>query len=233
MASQPIGRIRSEGRRSRPTTNPPITVPAGMAAMSSPIAGAPPPSTRAYGAARASGTTVKPASQPKSTRVRSTGLPNTAATPSQVISHGEGWAALRDGAGRGRIQQARMPADRLKDSESRASARYGPSPATRAPPARKPPIWLSCVVWLPITEPSGYFSPRRTSGRSAARADENGVPSSTVQNRSVHRTVNGSPGRAIKATSPARMRSSVIIICWRGSRSASPERSGPPITGGR
>ena len=131
MASQPIGRIRSEGRSSRPITNPPIIVPAGMAAMSSPMVGAPPPRVRAYGAASASGTTVKPASQPKSTRVRSTGLPNTAATPSQVTSHGEVWLVLRGGAGRGRTPYARMPADRLKDSESRARARYGPSAATR------------------------------------------------------------------------------------------------------
>ena len=119
-----------------------------------------------------------------------------------------------------------MPADRLNDSESRASARYGPSAATRAPPARKPAIWLSWVVWLPITEPSGYLSPGSTSGSSAARADENGVPSSTVpKNSSVHNPANGSPGSAIRATSPARMRSRVIISCWRGNRSASPDRS--------
>ena len=104
---------------------------------------APPPSVCAYGAARASGTMVNPASQPNSTRVRSTGLPNTAAVPSQVISHGEGRPVLGGGAGRGRTPHARMPADRLNDSESRARARYGPSAATRPPPGRKPAIWLS------------------------------------------------------------------------------------------
>ncbi len=233
MASQPIGRIRSEGRSSRPITKLPITVPAGMAAMSSPMVVAPPPKACAYGAARASGTTVKPASQPKSTRVRRTGLPNTAATPSQVISQGEGWLALRGRAGRGRTPRARMPADRLKDSESRATARYGPSAATSPPPARKPPIWPSWAVWLPITEPSGYLSAGRTSGRSADLAAENGVPSSTVPENSRHNPVKGSPGRAIRATSPARIRSRVIIICCRGIRSARPDRIGPPITGGR
>ena len=126
-----------------------------------------------------------------------------------------------------------MPADRLNDSESRARARYGPSAATRPPPASKPAIWLSWTVWLPITEPSGYLSLGRTSGRSADRAAENGVPSSTAQKNSAHSPANGSPGNTIKATSPARTRSRMIIICWRGIRSASPDRTVPPITGGR
>ena len=140
---------------------------------------------------------------------------------------------LGGGAGRGRTPHARMPADRLNDSESRARARYGPSAATRPPPARKPAIWLSWVVWLPIAEPSGYLSPGSTSGSSADRADENGVPSRTVPKNNTHNPANGSPGSAIRATSPARIRSRVIISCWRGTRSASPARAGPPSTGGR
>ena len=61
MASQPIGRSTA-GRISRPSTNAPISRPAGGAASSRPTVGAPPPSVCAYGAARPSGTTVKPAS---------------------------------------------------------------------------------------------------------------------------------------------------------------------------
>ena len=86
MASQPIGRSRSAGRISRPSTNAPISRPAGGAASSRPTVGAPPPSVCAYGAASPSGTTVKPASQPNSTRTRSAGVPKIVVRPARVIS---------------------------------------------------------------------------------------------------------------------------------------------------
>ena len=88
-------------------------------------------------------------------------------------------------------------------------------------------------MWLPITVPSGYLSPGSTSGSSADRADENGVPSRTVLKNNKHNPANGRPRSAIRATSAARMRSRVIINCWRGTRSARPDRAGPPSTGGR
>ena len=73
MASTPIIRNRSSGRDSRPIDRPPITVPAGIAAISSPTVSGPPPSVRAYGAARPSGTMANPASQPNRTSVRAAG----------------------------------------------------------------------------------------------------------------------------------------------------------------
>ncbi len=59
------------------------------------------------------------------------------------------------------------------------------------------------------------------------------MPSRTVPKNSTPTPANGSPRTAIRATSPARMRSRVIINCWRGNKSASPDRAGPPSTGGR
>jgi hypothetical protein len=47
---------------------------------------------------------------------------------------------------------------------------------------------------LPMAEPSTNMSPGSTSGMSAARADENGTPVSTVQNSRMHSAENGRPG---------------------------------------
>jgi hypothetical protein len=86
---------------------------------------------------------------------------------------------------------------------------------------------------LPIAEPSTNLSPGSTSGMSAARAEENGTPVSTVQNSSTQSAVKGRPGTAISPTVPIRNRSQTIITRRRGKRSARPESSGPPAIGGR
>ena len=44
--------------------------------------------------------------------------------------------------------------------------------------------------------------------------------------------ITGIPGRAMMATSAARLRSQAIITCLRGSRSASPDRVRPPTKAG-
>ena len=137
------------------------------------------------------------------------------------------------GAGRGRTQQATIPADRLKDSESKASARYGPRAATTTPPASRPATWPSWAVWLPRAVPAASMRRGSTLGSRADRAAENGTPSITVPQNSSPSAGSGSPASAISATSPARARSSVIMSCCRGKRSASPDSSGPPTTGGR
>ena len=198
------------------------------------MAGGPPPSVRAYGAASPSGTTVKPASQPNSTRTRSAGAPKMVAAPAQVISRAGRLAGkLGGGVGRGRTQQARMPAERLNDSESRASARYGPSAATRPPPASSPAIWPSWTVCCPMAEPVGCMPRGSTSDSSAARAAANGLPSSMVAKNSVANAGIGIPGSAISATSPARARSKMIMICWRGKACARSASAGPPTMDGR
>ena len=126
-----------------------------------------------------------------------------------------------------------MPADRLNDSESRASARYGPSAATRPPPASSPVIWPSWAVWFPMAEPAGRMAGGSTSASSGARAAANGLPSSMVAKNSAANPGIGIPGSAISATSPARARSRVIMSCWRGNAWASPASAGPPTTDGR
>ncbi len=77
------------------------------------------------------------------------------------------------------------------------------------------------------------MSPGSTSGMSAARADENGTPVSTVQNSRTHSAVKGRLGIAISPTVPTRNRSQTIMTRRRGNRSARPESSGPPAIGGR
>ena len=105
--------------------------------------------------------------------------------------------------------------------------------ATTAAPATKPRIWLAWKVILPTADPTTNLSPGSTSGMSAARAEENGTPASTVQNSSVHSAANGMPGMAISPAVPTRNRSQTIMTRRRGNRSARPESSGPPAIGGR
>ena len=137
MASQPIIRSRPDGGTSRPKANAPATVPSGMAAISSPTVRASPCSECAYGAARPSGTIQKPASQPKSSSVRSTGWPNTVARPARDTAHSDGrFPGSRSGDGRGLTQPATMTADRANDKASVARVRYG-SVSPRPPPRRQ------------------------------------------------------------------------------------------------
>ena len=84
-----------------------------------------------------------------------------------------------------------------------------------------------------MAEPSTNISPGSTSGMSAARADENGTPVSTVQNSRIHSAAKGKPGIAITPTVPTRNRSQTIITRQRGKRSARPDSSGPPAIGVR
>ncbi len=109
----------------------------------------------------------------------------------------------------------------------------GSSTATTAAPATKPRIWLAWKVMLPMADPSTNMSPGSTSGMSAARADENGTPASTVQNSRMHSAAKGKLGIAISPTVPTRNRSQTIITRRRGKRSARPDSSRPPAIGGR
>ena len=84
-----------------------------------------------------------------------------------------------------------------------------------------------------MAEPSTNLSPGSTSGMSAARAEENGTPVSTVQNSRTHSAAKGMLGIAISPTVPTRNRSQTIITRRRGNRSARPDSSGPPAIGGR
>jgi hypothetical protein len=86
---------------------------------------------------------------------------------------------------------------------------------------------------MPSAEPSTNLSPGSTSGMSAARADENGTPVSTVKYSIAHSAAKGRLGTAISPTVPTRNRSQTIITRRRGNRSAGPDSSGPPAIGGR
>ena len=88
-------------------------------------------------------------------------------------------------------------------------------------------------MWLSRAEPDANMRRGSTLGSRAVRAAENGTPSITVPENSSPSAGSGSPGSAISATSPDRVRSSVIMSCCRGKRLASPDSSGPPTTGGR
>jgi hypothetical protein len=94
-------------------------------------------------------------------------------------------------------------------------------------------IRLAWWVMFPTAEPTATWLPLRMSGISAERAEENGAPSSTVPNSSVHNAQNGVPVTAISPTVTTRTRSQAIITCRRGNRSASPDSNGPPTIGGR
>ena len=73
MASQPIGRIRSDGRARWPIANAPTTCSRWHRGHQQPDSERATASVRAYGAARPSGTTANPANQPKNTSVRRAG----------------------------------------------------------------------------------------------------------------------------------------------------------------
>ena len=76
--------------------------------------------------------------------------------------------------------------------------------------------------------PSTKRSPGRTSGKSAARAEENGAPTSVTANSRTTSRPTGTPRIAMTRTRTQRMRSQAIMTWRRGSRSARPLSITPP-----
>ena len=81
------------------------------------------------------------------------------------------------------------------------------------------------VTAVPIT----YRSPLSTSGKIAARADENGASVSVTTKSSATLAASGMPGMAMTRTSTPRMTSQAIITPRRGYRSASQASVTPPM----
>jgi len=119
------------------------------------------------------------------------------------------------------------------------SVQCTPSVATTAAPATKPMICVAWWVMLPMAAPTASLLGGRMSGRSAARAEKNGVPIKTVRNNSPETAHSGMsmndhrPLAAIRPTVTIRIRSHAIITRRRGNRSARLESKGPPTMGGR
>ena len=80
--------------------------------------------------------------------------------------------------------------------------------------------------------PAAYLSPSRISGSSADRAVWNGGRNRPAANSIPISAPGGSPGTTIAPTSTVRIASQHTIPARRGSRSASADSAGPPITQG-
>jgi hypothetical protein len=89
------------------------------------------------------------------------------------------------------------------------------------------------LVIVPTAVPTTYRSPGSTSGIMAARAALKGGEHSSARNNRMHSANSDIPGSAMVHNSPARTRSQTTMTSRRGSRSASPDSSGPPMTHGR
>ena len=184
------------------------------------------------------------------------GLPNTSRQPavtpaSGPVRAGRGLAGYASGCasvaasrtaagpagsgratGRARTQIRMISAATPNVTASATSEVRTPRNATVTPPATNP---RTCANWFVVSVtavPSGYRSPSRISGYTAARAAVNGAATSVTANSSTTSTATGSPGSAITATS-APLPSAVTIMTWRrGSRSARPASVTPPTNVG-
>ncbi len=97
------------------------------------------------------------------------------------------------------------------------------------PPAAKP---RTCANWYVVSVtavPITYLSPLSTSGKIAARAEENGASVSVTTKSSATMAASGMPGMAMTRTSTARTMSQAIITARRGYRSASQASVMPPM----